>query len=72
MYQAVGICKTHLPDLTGDPELQGDALAWNIPFSVRPKADKEIKDYNRDHILDTGTHLSGPHPSLVLVGGVYE
>ena len=71
-YQAVSICKVKLPDLTGDPELQGSTLAWNIPFTIRPKADAEIKAFNRDHIIDTGSHLPGPHPSLDLAGGVYE
>ncbi len=71
-YRAVGICKTTKPDLTGDAELQGSALSWNVPFTIRPKADAEIKAYNRDAILDTGSHLPGPHPSLTLTGGVYE
>ena len=72
MFRAVGICKTPLPDLTGDPELQGEALAWNIHFTIRPKADKEIKDYNQHLFIETGSHLPGPQPQLVIVGGIYE
>ena len=71
-YQAISICKVKLPDLTGDPEVQSSALAWNIPFTIRPKADAEITAFNRDHIIDTGSHLPGPHPSPDLAGGVYE
>ena len=71
-YQAITICQVSKPDLTGDPELQSSALASNVPFTIRPKADAEIKAYNRDQILDTGSHLSGAHPSLNVEGGVHE
>ena len=71
-YRAVAICKTKLPDLTGDTALQSAALASNVPFTIRPNADAAIKAFNRDRIVDTGSHLPGPHPSLDLVGGIHE
>ncbi len=71
-YRAITICKTAKPDLTGDPQLQNDALTYNIPFTIRPRADADIKAFNHDQILDTGSHLPGPHPGLNLVGGIYE
>lgn len=71
-YRAVAICKTKLPDLTGDTELQSAALASNVPFTIRPNADAAIKAFNRDQNVDTGSHLAGPHPSLDLVGGIHE
>ncbi len=71
-YRAVATCKTKLPDLTGDTELQSAALASNAPFTIRPNADAAIKAFNRDQNFDTGSHLPGPHPSLDLVGGIHE
>ena len=71
-YQAVIVCRTPKPDLTGDAELQGKALAFNVPFTIRPKADADIKTRTDGQNIDTGSHLPGPHPSLDLEGGIHE
>ena len=42
---AMVFCKSKLPDLTGDLQLQEHAYAWKIPFQILPKADAEIKAY---------------------------
>ncbi|MGI4744910.1 MAG: hypothetical protein ACRYGI_15980 [Janthinobacterium lividum] len=43
LYQAVDICGTPLPDLTGDAELQRYASAYNISYQYNPRLDAEIK-----------------------------
>ena len=71
-YQAVAVCHTPKPDLTGDAELQSKALSLNVPFTIRPKADAAIKAYTDGENIDTGSHLPGPHPSLDLAGSIHE
>ena len=71
-YQAVTVCGTPKPDLTGDAEVQGKALASNIPFTIRPKADAAIKALTDQENLDIGSHVPGAHPSLDLAGGIHE
>ena len=58
-YQAVTICGSPKPDLTGDSELQQDALAWKIPFTIRPKDDQILKQ--NEKIVETGSHIEGTH-----------
>ena len=55
LYQAVDICGTRLPDLTGDAELQRYASAYNISYQYNPRLDAEIKRKNWSQFILTGT-----------------
>lgn len=54
-YQAVDICGTPLPDLTGDAELQRYAASYNIPYKYNPRLDAAIKRRNWSRSIPIGT-----------------
>jgi hypothetical protein len=56
-YQAVDICHTPLPDLTGDAQLQTYASAWGIPYQYNPRLDAQIKRMNWYSQVPIGSHI---------------
>ena len=56
-YQAVQICHTPDPDLTGDTELQQYAGAYDISFRYQPALDAAIKHQDWRNQLLVGSHI---------------
>ncbi len=56
-YQAIQICGTPVPDLTGDVDLQQYAQAYDIPFRYQPALDAAIKRRDFGMLLLVGTHI---------------
>ncbi len=56
-YQAVQICGTPNPDLTGDTDLQQYAGAYDIDYRIQPALDAAIKHGNWREQLLVGSHI---------------
>ena len=56
-YQAIQICDTPVPDLTGDEELQQYAAAYDISFRYQPALDAAIKRQDWTGQLLVGSHI---------------
>ena len=57
LYQAIQICHTPVPDLTGDTELQQYAGAYDISYRYQPALDAAIKHQNWRMQLLVGSHI---------------
>ncbi len=56
-YQAIQICGTPVPDLTGDVELQQYAQAYDIPYRYQPALDAAIKRHDFRTLLLVGSQV---------------